>query len=93
MVSPLLPIETHELFHQTLVTLNDCAKMRIVAEVENKHKAFYDSAAEYSTGNANDIDSKFEILNSNTVIENGLHSPRLVQQAAELGMGLCHPGL
>ena len=65
MVSPLLPEEMHVLLYNTLVTLNDCVKSKIVAEVENKHVSFFQSAAEYTSGTSgNELDVKFQLFSS-----------------------------
>lgn len=49
MVSPLLSEEHHEALHSALVALNNSAKERIVADVENKHKSYFESAKDYLT--------------------------------------------
>ena len=48
MLSPLLPLEHHELLFDTLKALNSAAKEQIVATVDNLHESFFKMADEYA---------------------------------------------
>jgi len=48
MVSPLLAEEHHQLLHNTLVALNNAAKEKVVAEVEDIHTGLIKAAEDYS---------------------------------------------
>ena len=48
MVSPLLAEEHHQLLYQTLVALNNAAKEKVVAEVEDIHTGLIRAAEDYS---------------------------------------------
>lgn len=60
MVSPLLPEIHHTLLFSTLVTLNEKASMKFVANVSNLHERFLKSEVEYALeNNQNDADAAF----------------------------------
>jgi hypothetical protein len=69
MVSPLLCEEHQETLYLALVALNNASKEKIVAEVENKHKVYFESAKEYmTTGDefpGKSFDDFMEALNKN----------------------------
>ena len=58
MLSPLLSEDHHQLLFNTLISLNNAAKEKIVADVEDIHTAYMKTAEDYSNitiNNNNDI--------------------------------------
>jgi len=54
MLSPLLPLEHHDVLFDTLNALNNAAKEKIVASVENMHENFFKMADEYAATDGDD---------------------------------------
>lgn len=70
MMSPLLPYEHHQLMYNTLLVLNNVAKEKIVANVENVHEAFFKAAQDYEAASSS-LSTKMPAMTSTMSMKGG----------------------